>query len=112
MYRKCSLTLSKMSVLSLCHRFSTFLKILLYIVLGTQACVLVVLLVESILPCIDVVFNHMLYSVFKPYLTLIWSKLFNWIAVYVSVPTLIFLHIRRKVEENREKRPSKRMVQP
>ena len=85
---------------------ATFVKILLYIVVCTQLCVLAVLLVESMLPCIDVVFNHIFHLVFKPYLTLIWNKLFNWIVVYIAMGTLVLLFIKDRVERNGETKPS------
>ena len=84
----------------------TFLKILLYIVLCTQTCVLAVLLVESLLPFIDVVLNHIYHSVLEPYLTLIWNKLFNWIIVYITVPTLVLILVTQSVKQRGETAPS------
>ena len=71
------------------HWSVVFLKILLYIILFSQTCVFGVLIVESMLPFIDVVFNHLFTFVIKPYLNWIWTKLFNWICVYITVPTLV-----------------------
>ena len=83
------------------RRTWVFFKILLYIMLFSQTFVFGGLIVESMLPFVDQVLNHLSNSVLEPYLNLIWRKLFNWICVYITVPTLILI-ITREIRSRRK----------
>jgi hypothetical protein len=81
---------------------AVFLKTLFYITLLSQTVVLAVVMVESLLPCLDAVFHHLFHFVLEPYFNLIWRKMFNWICVYVTLTTLVVIGIKRRVEDQGE----------
>ena len=81
-------------------------KTLGQLIVLSQAGVLAVVVVESLLPYLDVVLNHLFHFALEPYFRLIWEKLFNWICLYITGTTLVLLFIKKRVGTHGETRPS------